>query len=106
MLSYERQLLLKRDVVIKAYENFSKLPSEAVPEVLPTLPSPQQYGYRTKLTPHFDAPTTEMKRNGGENWSIGFQQKGRRIVLDIEECPIGTAAINKEMTKARREARK
>jgi tRNA (uracil-5-)-methyltransferase len=106
MLSYERQLALKREVVVKAYRNFSKLPEHLIPNILDTLPSPRQYGYRTKLTPHFDAPTNEMKRNGGEGLRIGFQQKGRRTVMDIEECPIGTEAINEELIKARQDVRR
>lgn len=106
MLSYEKQLGLKRNVVVKAYQNFSKLPSDLVPKIGPTLPSPQQYGYRTKLTPHFDAPKSAMLENNGEGFSIGFQQKGRRIVLDIEDCPIGTPAINKQMKESRAEVKK
>ncbi|KAK9896104.1 S-adenosyl-L-methionine-dependent methyltransferase [Cystobasidium minutum MCA 4210] len=106
MLSYEKQLELKRNIVVKAYQNFSHLSDSLVPEIGPTLPSPQQYGYRTKLTPHFDAPKPDMIRNNGEGFNIGFQQKGRRIVLDIEECPIGTPAINQQMTISREETKK
>lgn len=106
MLSYEKQLQLKRNVVIKAYQHFSSLSESLVPEIGPTLPSPQQYGYRTKLTPHFDAPRPAMIKNNGEGFNIGFQQKGRRIVMDIEECPIGTPAINEQMILARAEAKR
>lgn len=105
MLSYEKQLELKRNIVVKAYHNFSHLSESLVPEIGATLPSPQQYGYRTKLTPHFDAPKPDMIRNSGEGFNIGFQQKGRRIVLDIEECPIGTPAINQQMAISRDEAK-
>jgi tRNA (uracil-5-)-methyltransferase len=104
-LSYPKQLELKRNVVVKAYQNFSSLSESLVPEIGPTLPSPQQYGYRTKLTPHFDAPRPAMIENNGEGFNIGFQQKGRRIVMDIEECPIGTPAINQQMTISRAEAK-
>lgn len=101
MLSYDRQLALKRDLVRKAYENFSNLSPSLVPEIQPTLPSPQQYGYRTKLTPHFDEPSKEHRANAGEGLNIGFQQKGRRKVMDIEECPIATKPINEELGRAR-----
>lgn len=66
-----------------------------MPEVLPTISSPLQYHYRTKLTPHFDLP-----RKGARNapdtkapvdpahrpeWlNIGFNRVGTRKVLDIE----------------------
>ena len=106
MLSYERQLLLKQDVVRKAYANFSGLTPSLVPEVQDTLPSPRQYGYRTKLTPHFDQPTMQTRINDGRDLQIGFQQKGRRAVMDIEDCPIGTQAINAEMKNARAEVRR
>ncbi|KAJ7146896.1 hypothetical protein C8R44DRAFT_864614 [Mycena epipterygia] len=56
MLPYEKQLDLTRDVVVKAYKNF--------PGTQPScrrMPSPQQYNYRTKLTPHFEAPTKTQR---------------------------------------------
>lgn len=111
MLSYETQLQFKKRVVEKAYEEFSRLDPSSVPTVLGTIPSPKQYGYRTKLTPHFDAPPrslqsknkgkgkttsedTEMADDApiilgnGKPWvtRIGFDQKGRRTVMDIEVC--------------------
>lgn len=102
MLSYPTQLSLNRAVVRKAYANFSNLRAELVPEVQETLPSPKQYGYRTKLTPHFDQPSPEHRRNNGEGLNIGFQMKGRRKVMDIEECPIATKAINDQYKIARK----
>lgn len=115
MLSYETQLDLKRDVVVRAYETFSgtihyghrrinrltllaDLPSSSVPTVLPTAPSPLQYGYRTKITPHFDAPVKLPRHQKGKNAPtpgplpegktvpIGFNKVGTRDVLDIEVC--------------------
>lgn len=102
MMPYEDQLLHKRRVIEKAYENFSGLEPARVPEIGPTWGSPLQYNYRTKLTPHFDGP-----RKGGfpadyPTPDIGFQHKGSRRVLDIEDCPIGTPAI-REGLKTQRE---
>ena len=62
MMNSDYQLEHKRNIVIKAYENFSALYKTLVPEVEPTLPSPIQYGYRTKLTPHFDGPPGSRTR--------------------------------------------
>ncbi|TFY63466.1 hypothetical protein EVJ58_g3233 [Rhodofomes roseus] len=90
MLSYEKQLELKREVVVRAYESFSNLPSSAVPKVSPTIGSPLQYNYRTKLTPHFEAP----KYSQGTVPPIGFNIVKTRKVMDIEECPIATEPIN------------
>lgn len=90
MLSYEKQLDLKRDVIIKAYKTFSgtsvmyvyfflwawpycsyllDLPESSVPIVDTTLASPLQYAYRTKITPHFDLPPAARARHkkNGQN---------------------------------------
>ncbi|KAF9235845.1 S-adenosyl-L-methionine-dependent methyltransferase [Melanogaster broomeanus] len=91
MLSYENQLEIKRDVVIKAYRNFSS--------------SPKQYHYRTKITPHFEAAPKRARReqdtdlnSGKPDWlKIGFNQIGKRTVLDIEECPIATPVLNEAL---------
>lgn len=108
MLSYDEQLRHKRTVVEKAYRNFSQLPPELVPAVADTIGSPLQYGYRTKLTPHFDGPPgfRPSKKRGPkvffeERPDIGFMQKGKRKVLDIEDCPIGTDAVRSGMGRER-----
>ncbi|KAJ5893578.1 hypothetical protein N7495_005269 [Penicillium taxi] len=100
MLSYDDQLDHKRRIVEKAYANFSGLIPELIPTIGDTFPSPLQYGYRTKLTPHF--------ANGGPRRgkreeipldqpvkvpAIGFTYKGRRMDIDIEDCPLGTDIV-------------
>ncbi|KAG6333304.1 hypothetical protein ID866_5781 [Astraeus odoratus] len=102
MLSYSSQLDIKRDVVIKAYQNFSTLTPSAVPTVLATIGSPLQYNYRTKITPHFEAPpkwartieNTSPSKSKPDWLKIGFNEIGRRTVMDIEECPIATPVLN------------
>jgi tRNA (uracil-5-)-methyltransferase len=101
MLPYDYQLVHKRSIVEKAYKNFSNLPPELIPTIGDTIGSPLQYGYRTKLTPHFDGPPDArrsdgrngIKRNFKEVPPIGFMKKGTRITIDIEDCPIGTDAV-------------
>lgn len=121
MLDYPTQLEFKRRVVNKAYHNFSGLQPSLVPPALPTIGSPKIYGYRTKITPHFDAPpATEKRRKDWQVW-IGFDTKGRRKVLDIEvcllhwyvlltdlrkECPIATPVLNKAFGPIREEVQK
>jgi tRNA (uracil-5-)-methyltransferase len=106
MLDYETQLKHKKTIVEKAYKNFSQLPPELLPVIGDTIGSPLQYGYRTKLTPHFDGPpgyVSKADRQRGvkkyfeEVPNIGFMEKGRRITLDIEDCPIGTDAVRMGM---------
>ncbi|OAA54014.1 tRNA (uracil-5-)-methyltransferase [Cordyceps fumosorosea ARSEF 2679] len=110
MLDYAEQLRRKRRIVVKAYDNFANLPRALVPEVRDTIGSPLQYGYRTKLTPHFDGPPgfRPAKRGKSEAASfsacpdIGFMQKGRRKVMDIEDCPIATEAVRVGNTRERK----
>jgi len=106
MLDYETQLKHKKTIVEKAYKNFSELPPELLPVIEDTVGSPLQYGYRTKLTPHFDGPPGRLskadKMRGVRNYfeevpNIGFMEKGRRTTLDIEDCPIGTDAVRMGM---------
>ncbi|KAK1915640.1 hypothetical protein P3342_003450 [Pyrenophora teres f. teres] len=101
MLPYDFQLQHKRSIVEKAYKNFSNLPPELIPTIGETIGSPLQYGYRTKLTPHFDGPP-DARRSDGRNGikrtfkelpPIGFMKKGTRTTIDIEDCPIGTDAV-------------
>jgi tRNA (uracil-5-)-methyltransferase len=111
MLDYPTQLEHKKSIVEKAYKNFSQLPPELVPAILDTIGSPLQYGYRTKLTPHFDGPPGyRSKANRRSNHKatfeevpeIGFMQKGQRRTLDIEDCPIGTDAVRMGMKRERK----
>lgn len=60
-MPYALQLLHKRNTVKLAYSRFSDLPPSVVPDVLPTIGSPKQWGYRTKITPHFDAVPKTVK---------------------------------------------
>jgi len=107
-LSYDTQLDLKRNVIVKAYRNFSGttstvpsvvyllnngasitgLAESSLPTIGTTIPSPLQYGYRTKITPHFKEPPKKAKRAEGStkpDWlKIGFNMNDTSQVLDIE----------------------
>ena len=115
MLPYEDQLVHKKTIIEKAYRNFSSLTPDVTPLVGDTIGSPLQYGYRTKLTPHFDGPPGCLTRkarkasaNGAERKifeqvpPIGFMLKGTRKTIDIEDCPIGTDAVRLGMTRERK----
>lgn len=114
MIDYSIQLDLKRTTVQKAFEYFSGLDEAEIPTVEPTLSSPKQYGYRTKLTPHFELPrklksrgasqisgSTPAYDSGPGGLAIGLAEKGRRRVVDIEECPLGTQTINQTLKTER-----
>ena len=106
MLSYEDQLAHKKTIIEKAYHNFSGLEPSQVPQIEDTFGSPLQYGYRTKLTPHFDGPGRKAYQNSVKAYAevppIGFAQKGRSQVMDIESCPIGTDIVQLGLTQERK----
>ena len=109
MIDYDQQLEMKREVVSRAFRNYSHLSPDQLPAVSPTLASPLQYRYRTKLTPHFELPR-ELRKPRGKGGkagqptatsvastyevNIGFHKLGGKDLLDIEECPIATSTIN------------
>lgn len=126
-LSYEEQLELKRDVIRRSFANFSGLDPALVPAPGPTLASPLHYAYRTKLTPHFQVPPSghnqknrrkakgKGKADGDaeaeqaqKEWeiTIGFEQKGRKRIVDIEECVIATKVINDALVGEREKVKR
>lgn len=65
--------------------------------VLPAIASPQTYGYRSKITPHFHKPKDAKVGN------IGFLKNGSRSeVCDIRQCPIAMAELNAALPVVRK----
>ena len=65
-------------------------------EVLPVIPSPRSFGYRSKLTPHYQG------NRQGQELTIGFLRQGsRRALVDVTNCPIATDTINDALPQAR-----
>ena len=93
-LNYAAQLEWKHNQVV---ELMQKLAGIEAP-VAPTHPSPETYGYRSKLTPHFEKPRETA-------FPIGFLQYGRRSIIDVPECPIATPAINAALPEERARVR-
>ncbi|KAL3896290.1 MAG: hypothetical protein SGARI_007213, partial [Bacillariaceae sp.] len=62
-------------------------------KLLPTKGTDEIYHYRNKLTPHYQAPV-KMGDDEYELKAIGFQQVNSRNLVDVEDCPIATPAIN------------
>ncbi|KAJ0425561.1 S-adenosyl-L-methionine-dependent methyltransferase [Aspergillus carlsbadensis] len=107
MLSYEDQLAHKKRIVEKAYANFSGLIPELIPAIGDTFPSPLQYGYRTKLTPHFSVPGGRSRKHKASQGltevpPIGYTYKNQRRDLDIEDCPLGTEVIREGLKSERK----
>lgn len=65
--------------------------------VLPAIASPQTYGYRSKITPHFHKPKDAKVGN------IGFLKNGSRSeVCDIKQCPIAMEELNAALPVVRK----
>ena len=69
-------------------ESAAGLSESSLPAIGATIPSPLQYGYRTKITPHFkEAPKKARKSelSTKPDWlKIGFNINHTSQVLDIE----------------------
>ncbi len=93
-LSYESQLVWKRRQVAELLQRMAGIEHP----VDPVHPSPVAYGYRSKITPHFQKP------RDGEVGPIGFLLYGRRQhILDVTHCPISSDTINAKLPVVRKE---
>lgn len=82
-LSYENQLIIKKEVVENAYKHFCKDEVDWAGKVMDTVASPLKYGYRTKLTPHYDIPRSGT--NGLDVPRLGFGWRGKGAWLNIKK---------------------
>lgn len=67
-----------------------------------TIGTKEIYEYRNKITPHYQAPV-KMGDDEYELRGIGFQQVTCRDIIDVEECPIATPAINAAYKETRKD---
>ncbi|WEJ96858.1 RNA methyltransferase [Yamadazyma tenuis] len=98
MLSYDDQLNLKQKTIQKAFRYFYPKIFDSIPmnNFGVVSPSPVEYSYRTKLTPHF---TYKRKI---EDVAIGYNHiDPTKGTIDIDHCPIATRSINQELVKLR-----
>ena len=84
-------------------ESLSQFNIEA--HVEPTLGTKEIFGYRSKLTPHFQQPSSrrrgKIETKAPSISAIGFQKQTSREIIDVPECPIATNPINEEYKKVR-----
>jgi tRNA (uracil-5-)-methyltransferase len=69
-------------------------------QVLPTAGTQHVYEYRSKITPHYQAPNV-LDEGTYHLEAVGFQQSSNRKLVDVPECPIATPAINEVYKKKR-----
>jgi 23S rRNA (uracil1939-C5)-methyltransferase len=85
-ISYEHQLAIKWRQVRDALQRIGKL--KGIP-MRPIIPSPEQYGYRNRITVH------------AQDGVIGFFRRDSHRLIDIERCPISRDEVNRALTKLR-----
>jgi 23S rRNA (uracil1939-C5)-methyltransferase/tRNA (uracil-5-)-methyltransferase len=91
-LPYEKQLEWKTRQVRELLSHMVGIKAE----VKATIPSPKQWGYRSKITPHFQRPKL------GEDFPIGFLEFNRRTrLVDVYNCPIAMDEINEVLQPIR-----
>jgi len=113
-LAYAEQLGWKRRQVEELLKHMAGLEFP----VAPVIGSPEEYGYRSKITPHFATPRASeasaisnfrseiSDRNAGAAiapaFPIGFLRQGTRFdLLDVPRCDIATEPINARLPAVR-----
>jgi len=121
-MSMSSQRNWKRQHVQEAMIQYGLDAFVSLESVRPTLGTDEVYGYRSKLTPHYQAPTTsrrgrkrqsqqqkdnnvnDVESNSNNSiQAIGFQKLTNRQLVDVEHCPIATDAINAKYATLRQE---
>jgi 23S rRNA (uracil1939-C5)-methyltransferase len=82
-ISYDRQLILKRDRVVRAFDQCA---GPAGIDVRPTVPSRDEVGYRN-----------HARFTVGREGEVGFVNRHTRRFLRVDECLLMTSAINRTL---------
>jgi 23S rRNA (uracil1939-C5)-methyltransferase len=85
-VNYEHQLVIKWRQVRDVLQRIGKL--KEVP-MRPIVPSPEQYGYRNRITVH------------AQDGVIGFFRRDSNRLIDIERCPISRHEVNRALADLR-----
>ncbi|HEY0789612.1 MAG TPA: TRAM domain-containing protein [Chthoniobacterales bacterium] len=87
-MEYGLQLETKRAQVEQTLRRIAHLQQV---RVSPVIASPHPFGYRNRITVHSDGAR------------IGYFRARSRSVLDIEQCPLASAAVNAKLAQLRRQ---
>jgi 23S rRNA (uracil1939-C5)-methyltransferase len=85
-MSYEHQLAIKWRQVRDALQRIGKF--KDVP-MRPIIASPEQYGYRNRITVH------------AQEGLVGFFRRDSHRLIDIENCPISRDQVNRALSELR-----
>ncbi|MFZ5496420.1 MAG: class I SAM-dependent RNA methyltransferase [Verrucomicrobiota bacterium] len=101
-LAYPEQLAWKRRQVEELLRHMAGIEFP----VAPTVPSPREFGYRSKITPHFRGGVRHPEPGAPEAAPIGFLRQGTRFdLVDVPQCPIATPEINAKLPEVRARTR-
>lgn len=102
MVSYDEQLKLKQNTIRKAYKFLFPDHQQSPDTFGMVVPSPLQYAYRSKLTPHYHFQRDNFSNKTVPN--IGFQHSSKdKGIVDIRECPIATSTVEKALSEVRKD---
>ena len=85
-MAYQHQLEIKRQQVRDALRRIGQIEN---PPIRPIVPSPQQYGYRNRITVH------------AEDGVIGFFRRDSDHLIAIERCSIAMDEVNRHLADLR-----
>ena len=85
-IDYQHQLAIKSRQVHDLLCRIGKIEH---PPMQPIIPSPQEYGYRNRITVHV------------EDGMIGFFRRDSHRLIDIERCPIAMSEVNRGLADLR-----
>lgn len=116
-ITIDRQRQMKTAQVQELFERLGGFDTNEFPSVLDTLGTKEVFEYRSKITPHYEAPLRKkewkraLQQHGEaaskvcEIGSIGFKEKASRRLVDVPHCHIATPAINDALTQIRKDKR-
>jgi 23S rRNA (uracil1939-C5)-methyltransferase len=87
-IAYERQVEIKRDVIVDALRRVSGIHLETPPAMIA---SPKPFGYRTRAEWHLEAMTG----------NFGYHEAGSNRIVDVEQCPILEPVMNDVLARTR-----
>ncbi|MEZ5405560.1 MAG: TRAM domain-containing protein [Verrucomicrobiia bacterium] len=85
-MTYTEQLRVKEEQVRQLLQRIGKIHEVSL---LPTISSPESYGYRNRIVVHSDGR------------AIGFRGCDNETLLDIERCEIASEEVNQKLTALR-----
>jgi 23S rRNA (uracil1939-C5)-methyltransferase/tRNA (uracil-5-)-methyltransferase len=101
-LAYAEQLRWKQRQVRELLQHLAGLDFA----VAPVVGSPREFGYRSKITPHFNTGNRRPETGEIEPAPIGFLRQGsRHNIVDVPRCEIATEAINQALVNIRTDVR-